>query len=352
MLHLGQSPRAPLQTILEETPGSESQGSTETLAKTFSEQFLLPPLRGGAIFNVSIDSPSRNGETEERVAQENRNINRAQWRENEVAITRAEAAQNNQLNSQGRPLPLHHDLDEEFLRVDGHDEYEKEYGNPDSALEPIPGRNAIDDDVDNPEGPLAFTRALRTLRWPRGFKITGVEPYEGRMNPTQWLQAYATAVRAARGDTSVMANYLPIMLTPPAMSWFTSLTPDSIESWEELKKVFTDNYMATCTRPGTKHDLSRINQKPSELLYNYIRRFSEMRNSIPNITEAEVITAFIRGLHHRELRSKFNRKPPTSIGEMITTANQCADAEEAEVRFNEDVGTQRPSHRYDDHPDN
>ena len=67
-----------------------------------------------------------------------------------------------------------------------------------------------------------------------------------------------------------MVNYLPIMLMPPAMSWFTSLAPDSIGSWEELKKVFNDNYMATCTRPGTKHDLSRINQKPSELLCSYI----------------------------------------------------------------------------------
>ena len=67
-----------------------------------------------------------------------------------------------------------------------------------------------------------------------------------------------------------MANYLPIMLMPPAMSWFTSLAPDSIESWEELKKVFTDNYMATCTRSGTKHDLNRISQKPSELLRSYI----------------------------------------------------------------------------------
>ena len=87
-----------------------------------------------------------------------------------------------------------------------------------------------------------------------------------------------------------MTNYLPIMLTPAAMSWFTSLAPDSIGSWEELKKVFTDNYMATCTWPGTKHDLNRITQMPSELLRSYIRHFSEMRNSIPNITEAEVIT--------------------------------------------------------------
>ena len=79
------------------------------------------------------------------------------------------------------------------------------------------------------------------------------------MNPTQWLQAYTTAVRTAGGDTSVMVNYLLIMLTPAAMSWFTSLAPNSIGSWEELKKVFTDNYMTTCTRPDTKHDLNHIN---------------------------------------------------------------------------------------------
>ena len=63
-----------------------------------------------------------------------------------------------------------------------------------------------------------------------------------------------------------MANYLPVMVTLTAINWLTSLALDSIESWEQLKKVFTDNYMATCTRPGTKHDLNRIYQKPSELL--------------------------------------------------------------------------------------
>ena len=55
-----------------------------------------------------------------------------------------------------------------------------------------------------------------------------------------------------------MANYLPVILTPTAMNWLTSLTLDSIGSWEQLKKVFTDNYMATCTQPGTKHDLNHI----------------------------------------------------------------------------------------------
>ena len=75
------------------------------------------------------------------------------------------------------------------------------------------------------------------------------------------------------GNTSVMVNNLPIMLMPTTMNWFTSLAPDSIGSWKELKKVFIDNYMAMCTRPSTKHNLKHIYQKPSELLCSYIRRF-------------------------------------------------------------------------------
>ena len=44
----------------------------ETLAETFTEQLLLPPFRGGVIFNISVDSPPRNGKTEEEhIAREN-----------------------------------------------------------------------------------------------------------------------------------------------------------------------------------------------------------------------------------------------------------------------------------------
>ena len=42
-------------------------------------------------------------------------------------------------------------------------EYEQEYGNLDSALEPLNADNAVDDGADNPEGPPTFMRALRTL---------------------------------------------------------------------------------------------------------------------------------------------------------------------------------------------
>ena len=79
----------------------------ETIAETNAVQPPFPPFCGGGIFNVSVDSPPRDGETkEDRAAHVNRNANRAQHRANEVALVLAEVARNDQLGSQGRPCQL------------------------------------------------------------------------------------------------------------------------------------------------------------------------------------------------------------------------------------------------------
>ena len=95
MLQIGQRPEESLHTILEENPYSESQGSTEIVAKITAVQPPFPPFHGGRIFNASFDSPPWDGETnEDRVARVNRNANCAQRRANEAATVLAVAARN------------------------------------------------------------------------------------------------------------------------------------------------------------------------------------------------------------------------------------------------------------------
>jgi len=53
---------------------------------------------------------------------------------------------------------------------------------------------------------------LQAIRWPTGFKIFGVDTYDGKANPMLWLTLYEIAIRAIGGSEDVMANYLPIML--------------------------------------------------------------------------------------------------------------------------------------------
>ena len=76
------------------------------------------------------------------------------------------------------------------------------------------------------------------------------------------------------------------------------LREDSIKSWDDLKNVFVENYMAMCQQPGTKYDLEKLRQTSGEPLRSYIRRFSKTRDTIPNIMDNKAISAFTRGIHH------------------------------------------------------
>ena len=125
-------------------------------------------------------------------------------------------------------------------------------------------------------------------------------------------------MQAGDGNIDIMANYLLVMLQPTAMNWLTSLQPGIIDSLDDLKGMFIENYKVAYEQPSTMHGLTRIYQRTGELLRSYIWRFSEVRSQIPNILETKVITYFIHGLyHHDELHKKFNRKPSATIGEML-----------------------------------
>ena len=54
--------------------------------------------------------------------------------------------------------------------------------------------------------------------------------------------------------------------------------------------------MVTCVQPGTKYDLEKLHQSYEESLRDFIRHFSETRNSIPSIIDIKAIAAFTKGL--------------------------------------------------------
>ena len=44
-----------------------------------------------------------------------------------------------------------------------------------------------------------FTERLHVVWWPMGFKVIGVNTYDGKANPAQWLTLYEIAVKVVGG---------------------------------------------------------------------------------------------------------------------------------------------------------
>nr|ABF97190.1 retrotransposon protein, putative, Ty3-gypsy subclass [Oryza sativa Japonica Group] len=210
--------------------------------------------------------------------------------------------------------------------------------------------NRYDDDVD---GVAAFTNDLRRVDWPVGFKPTGIEKYDGTTNLESWLTVYGLAIRAAGGDSKAMANYLPVALADSARSWLHGLPRGMIGSWAKLRDHFIANFQGTFERPGTQFDLYNVIQKSGESLRDYIRRFSEQRNKISDITDDVIIATFTKGIRHEDLvRGSGNnnhkdrkRKPE----ELVATTSPSSRQRPRVNTFDKIMNSQCPHHPNSNH---
>jgi hypothetical protein len=73
------------------------------------------------------------------------------------------------------------------------------------------------------------------------------------------------------------------------LTWLESLKPNSIDSWDDLKQVFIDNFQGSMIKAGTRHDLFPVKQEMNETLMSYTRCFFKTRATITNITDEDVI---------------------------------------------------------------
>jgi hypothetical protein len=80
--------------------------------------------------------------------------------------------------------------------------------------------------------------------------------YDRKQDPRQWIRCYSIAIEVSGGSNSTKAFYFPVALESEPLMWLESLKPNSIDSWEDLKRAFIDNFQGSMIRAGTRHDLS------------------------------------------------------------------------------------------------
>jgi hypothetical protein len=88
----------------------------------------------------------------------------------------------------------------------------------------------------------AFSARFSSYKYPEGFKPIGITKYDGKQAPQQWLRCYSTAIEVAGGSNITKVVYFPMALDPTPITWLESLSSNSIDSWERLKKVFINNF--------------------------------------------------------------------------------------------------------------
>jgi hypothetical protein len=190
-----------------------------------------------------------------------------------------------------------------------------------------------------PPGLQAFNRAIRRAPFPTRFRTpTTITKYSGETRPELWLTDYQLACQLdGTDDDNLIIRNLPMFLSDAARAWLEHLPPAQISNWDDLVKSFAENFQGTYVHPENSWDLRSCRQQPGESLRDYIRRFSKQRTELPNITDSDVINAFLAGTTCRDLVSKLGRKTPTRASELMDIATKFASSQEAvEAIFRKD----------------
>jgi hypothetical protein len=138
-------------------------------------------------------------------------------------------------------------------------------------------------------------------------------------------------------DDNLIIRNLPLFLSDAAQAWLEHLPPAQISDWDDLVKAFAGNFQGTYVRPGNSWDLRSCRQQPGESLREYIRRFSKQHTELPNITDSDIIGAFLAGTTCRDLVSKLGHKTPTKASELMDVATKFDLGQEAvEATFQKD----------------
>jgi hypothetical protein len=175
---------------------------------------------------------------------------------------------------------------------------------------------------------MALAPHLRMVVWLRKFRPHPLEKCDMTVNPTEFLQIYSTSILAAGGIETIMANYFLVALTGMARSWLMNLPEGSLDSWSELCHQFTTNFESAYARPGNETDLHAIQQHPGEFLRTFVQWFSQVRNTIPRISNAFVVDAFQQGVRDEKMLEKLATHGVQDVSVLFGLADKCAKAVE------------------------
>ncbi|GJQ98994.1 reverse transcriptase domain-containing protein [Tanacetum coccineum] len=111
-------------------------------------------------------------------------------------------------------------------------------------------------------------------------------------------------------------------LTGSARVWFDDLPPESVDSYDDLKKAFLANFLQQKKCIKDPVEIHHIKQREGESIEDFVQRFKSESRQVKGALECMRISGFMHGITNPELIKRLHDNIPKSMDEMMraTTA--------------------------------
>jgi hypothetical protein len=96
---------------------------------------------------------------------------------------------------------------------------------------------------------------LQATPWPPSYKPPQLPMYDGHSDPKQFLMSYEATISSYGGNTAVMAKSFVMAVRNIAQTWYSSLRPGTITSWQKLKDMLVTSFQGFQTKTVTAQAL-------------------------------------------------------------------------------------------------
>jgi hypothetical protein len=168
---------------------------------------------------------------------------------------------------------------------------------------------------------------LQAIPWPQSYKPPQLPMYDGHSDPKQFLMSYEATISSYGGNAAVMAKFFVMAVQNVAQTWYSSLRPGTIMSWQKLKDMLVTSFQGFQTKQVTAQALFQCTQDHEEYLQAYVRRFLRLRAQAPIMPNEIVIETMIKGLRPGPTAQYFARKPPQTLEKLLQKMDEYIQAD-------------------------
>ena len=101
--------------------------------------------------------------------------------------------------------------------------------------------NLVEDLVHRIDSP--FTASINGDPLPPKFKMPSLDSYDGTCDPFDHIATFKTTMHLQGVLDEIMCRTFPTTLKGLARVWFSKIPPNSVSSFEELSKLFVNNFI-------------------------------------------------------------------------------------------------------------
>nr|GEU87719.1 reverse transcriptase domain-containing protein [Tanacetum cinerariifolium] len=145
-----------------------------------------------------------------------------------------------------------------------------------------------------------------------------IKTYDGSEDPEDHLKIFQAAAKTERWAVPTWCHMFNSALIENTRVWFDDLPKESIDSYNDLKKAFLENYLKQKKCIKDPVEIHNIKQRNGESTKEFVRRYKLECRDVKGAPECMKISGFMHEITNPELIKRLHDKIPQSMDEMIS----------------------------------